>query len=416
MNIAAYGFPHAIHDRIEAAVQKNGDHQVTFIPVVDSRLPPTNGQVVFLYLTLGDDDPVGRVQAFRQAYPGKQFLLAIEHKDPNLVARLFRLGIEDLILVPVTTKKLDRVLAHLPSGSSPWMEGGKIAAKKLMDSVKRAHHRISAPPELGIIPLPDLSQPGTQPEQGLYVRFFGSLDLFGGKTARRFRLKSKKHQALLAYLLYYRGKKHHKDLLMAHFWPDSCPSSARNSLNVAFHGIRKSIRPILSHGEVILFEDDFYQWNPELTVDSDRDHFIQLWKIGHEQEKKHRFREAIEAYQQATPLYQGDLLEDLQEEDWFQAERENHLEIYLHMLHRQAQFLFQGGFFQDCLSICRRILRKDSCLEEIHRLKMASYLELGQREKAIRQYLRCKENLQNELQITPERKTTQLFNRILSPG
>ena len=64
---------------------------------------------------------------------------------------------------------------------------------------------------------------------------------------------------------------------MDKFWPDVAPDSARNSLNVAVHSIRKAFQDSQILEKLILFKDDCYFINPEMHLISDVSQFKDLW-------------------------------------------------------------------------------------------------------------------------------------------
>lgn len=63
--------------------------------------------------------------------------------------------------------------------------------------------------------------------------------------------------------------------------------------------------------------------------------------------------------------------------------------------------------------VFRMMLEKDDCLENIHRKLILCYYQLGRRDLAIRQYHKCVEALQKELNIEPSLSTKELFQLIL---
>src|SRR5262245_60445395 len=74
------------------------------------------------------------------------------------------------------------------------------------------------------------------------------ISLFGGLSAARgdqaiTRFKSQKIGALLAYLAFYRGVSHPREVLLGLLWPESPPTAGRNSLSVALSSLRHQLEP-----------------------------------------------------------------------------------------------------------------------------------------------------------------------------
>jgi DNA-binding SARP family transcriptional activator len=65
-----------------------------------------------------------------------------------------------------------------------------------------------------------------------------------------------------------------RDELLDAFWPDVAPDGARNRLQVAVSGLRRTLRETTDL-HVIEYADGGYRLNPELGVDTDVEHLEQ---------------------------------------------------------------------------------------------------------------------------------------------
>src|SRR5690606_39039289 len=79
----------------------------------------------------------------------------------------------------------------------------------------------------------------TSEGQMVEIRTLGELSVSDG--GRRIRLPTKKHYALLVYLVAYPDRPFLRDRLAALLWGGSPDSRARHSLNQTLYGIRKYI-------------------------------------------------------------------------------------------------------------------------------------------------------------------------------
>ena len=79
-----------------------------------------------------------------------------------------------------------------------------------------------------------------------------------------------------------------------------------------------------------------------------------------------------------------------------------------------ATYAFEQVNYMECIKLCRKLLSTDSCLEEIHRLLMRSYIEQGQNHLAIRQFYSCVESLEKELNVLPSSDTVEIYEQIRS--
>jgi DNA-binding SARP family transcriptional activator len=121
---------------------------------------------------------------------------------------------------------------------------------------------------------------------------------------------------------------------------------------------------------------------------------------------------AVNEYETAISLYQGDLLEQNLYEEWTVLDRERLRIAYLDALDRLSQIYFSQEHYAACIGVCQLILTRDRCREDAHCLLMRCYSRQGQYHLAIRQYQLCVEALQTELDVEPMAETTELFNYI----
>ena len=223
---------------------------------------------------------------------------------------------------------------------------------------------------------------------------------------------SKKGKSLLAYLLYHRKKTNLRDALMEKFWPGVSQESARNSLNVALHGIRRAFKRVDDTRDYIIFDSNRYFVNPELPIELDCETFMTSWSKAQQIERVKGLPEAISAYEKTTTLYRGDFIADELFDEWVCTERETIKEAYLFSLERLSTHYTTCRQYERAAELCEQVLQKDICRENVHRRLMRCYYHSGQRDKAIRQFHKCTEALKQELEVTPSQTTHELFLKI----
>jgi DNA-binding SARP family transcriptional activator len=220
-------------------------------------------------------------------------------------------------------------------------------------------------------------------------------------------------RGLLKYLLVHRDRATPRDVLMDLFWPDSSPEDARNSLNVALHGLRQSLRSVTDISVVeYLRKDGTYRLSPMLQIWLDVEEFEEHVRAGRRSEDAGAFPAAASSYEQAATLYQGDYLADDPYEEWPVLRREQLRLAYLDTLDRLSQISFGQGQYSACANLCQLILARDNCREDAHARLIRCYSRLGQRPLALRQYQACVQALSTELGIEPSAATAQLAERI----
>ena len=223
---------------------------------------------------------------------------------------------------------------------------------------------------------------------------------------------SGKGKSILKFMVVNYPRPISKEVLMDTFWREADPVAARNSLYVAISGLRQAFKAVLPEFNPILFEEDHYCLNPEMSMWLDVEEFLQLYNTGQEFEQSGRLVETIQAYESAANLYQGDFLADDLYEEWPVPPRERLRITYLDTLDRLSRIYFNQGQYLACINLCFQILERDNCREDAHRRLMRCYSRQGQHRLALGQYQACVEALRSELDVDPEPVTVQLAERI----
>ena len=253
----------------------------------------------------------------------------------------------------------------------------------------------------------------TQPS--VRVRFFGHFELLRGDEPVHLGCNAKA-LAILKYLLSRGVRPVSQDYLMAWLWPDSNVKRARWSLNSAIYALRKLLRGQLSpvaSSDFILFDKSYYQLDPSVEVWTDKDEFEARCEYGRHLERTQRKPEAVAEYEAAVGLYRGDyLVEDLYE-DWTMVERERFADAYMDMLSRLASYYMETGRYQESMRACYRLLEKDRCHEDGHRLLMECYAYLGLRGRALRQYRFSETVLKRNQGTAPQSEAQDLYRKLL---
>jgi DNA-binding SARP family transcriptional activator/pimeloyl-ACP methyl ester carboxylesterase len=234
------------------------------------------------------------------------------------------------------------------------------------------------------------------------------LRLFGGFQARlepgpALTVRTRKAEALLAYLVLNPGRTHRRENLAAMFWGGMPDEQARGSLRHALYELRRTLAAapaaLRVEGDTVAVDVD----HVELDVAT----FTRLLHDGRPR-----------ALEQAIALYRGDLLAGLTVKEepweaWLRSERARLRDRALDGLARLLTQQRQAGQLQLAIGTAHRLLALDPLQEPVHRALMALYAELGQRGSALRQYQECVNVVQRELGVEPEIATRELYREIL---
>jgi DNA-binding SARP family transcriptional activator len=218
-------------------------------------------------------------------------------------------------------------------------------------------------------------------------------------------------RSLFKYLVTHRDPWPRREVLMDAFWPDALPAAARNSLNVAVHGLRRALRAGAA-GPVVVLEGGVYRLDQRVRLWLDVDEFERHAAAGRRLEAAGDLAGAVAAYERAAALYQGDFLADDPYEEWPVLAREQLLVTYLEVLDRLSGLYFGQHQYGACIALCRQLVHRDPCREDAHRRLMRCYSRQGQPHLALRQYQACVDALHQELLVDPEPATADLAGQL----
>lgn len=217
-------------------------------------------------------------------------------------------------------------------------------------------------------------------------------------------------RTVFEYLLVNRHSKVRRDRLMSMFWPEVSPDAARNSLNVAIHGLRQSLRAAAGDTPVVIHQDQAYFIGPTFDIWVDVEVFEEQLKAAHQHLASAELVQAEAAFEAATSLYQGEFLADDPYEEWAMVTREHLRLCYLDALDRLGGLRLDSGDYAGCVAVCLKLLTCDSCREDAHCRLMRCYSRQGQVQLALRQYHSCAAALRAELDVAPAPATIELFD------
>jgi DNA-binding SARP family transcriptional activator len=224
---------------------------------------------------------------------------------------------------------------------------------------------------------------------------------------------SRRARELFKYLVTHRKPWLTREQTMEVFWPGSPPEAARNSLNVAVHGLRRALRAV-TDGPVVVLEAGAYRLDAGLGLWVDVDEFEQHVEAGHRLEAAGDLTAAVGEYELATALYQGDFLADDPYEEWPVMIRERLRVAFLDTLDRLSHLYFTQCQYGSCVNLCKVIVQRDPCREDAHRRLMRCFSRQGQTHLALRQYQVCADALRTELTVDPDPSTIALRDQIRS--
>jgi DNA-binding SARP family transcriptional activator len=235
--------------------------------------------------------------------------------------------------------------------------------------------------------------------------------IVGGRTLSPRDWKYSKAKELFFYLL--SNPPATKAQIGLDLWQDASPAQLRNIFHRALHYLRKA----LGHPEWIVYEDEAYTFDRHINYWSDLGEFEARLKEAQTLYKSGlpppttRTR-AIECLEDATQLWRGDFLEDIDAGDWAIFRRENLRQAFLQGLLDLAQLYLAEARYADAVTTLQRMLAFDNYLEVAHRELMRAYARQGDAARAVRHYGELRRLMREELGAEPSAETMLLYERL----
>ena len=195
-------------------------------------------------------------------------------------------------------------------------------------------------------------------------------------------------------------------------WPRVAPQSARNNLNVAISGLRRSLESA-APGTYVVHHDGSYSLASHLDLWTDVTEFESARRAGNRLIDDGDDVAAREHLERALELYRGPLFED-SDAEWLHPDRRLIEERYVAMQERLAALYLRCHDDERALETGHAILRVEPCRETAHQLLMRAYAAQGQYHLAARQYAECVTALERDFGIAPHPDTTAIFRDLLS--
>jgi DNA-binding SARP family transcriptional activator len=195
-------------------------------------------------------------------------------------------------------------------------------------------------------------------------------------------------------------------------WPDSSASQLRRNFHSALHHLRRA----LGRADWIVFDDGAYRFNRDLSYWCDvhifEDRLNQARRIEMAGSPQSARARAIQLLDEATQLWHGDFLEDLDAGEWAIFLREELRRKMIDALIHLGQLHFANAHYHEAAETYRHVLSFDNYLELAHRELMRCHARQGEISQALRHYQQLCDLLQRELHARPSSETTLLFERL----
>jgi DNA-binding SARP family transcriptional activator len=215
----------------------------------------------------------------------------------------------------------------------------------------------------------------------------------------------RKPLALVKLLALQPNRSLHRDVIFDALWPDLSPTAAGNNLRQSLHQLRNALAEAGLAAPMVRSVGDSLAIAPEIDIDLER------FRAAAEQARAVRTDTA--AYDRALKLCAGDLLPDDQYEPWVERDRADVQTLQTQLLMELSRLHLARRDTEQAEGCFRRVVAADPANEEAHRALMHLYAQTGLRTRALRQYDRCRDALEEELGVKPSEETLEVAQEIL---
>jgi len=225
-------------------------------------------------------------------------------------------------------------------------------------------------------------------------------------------LGARKVQELFVYLLVNRDRFHTRDNLADLLWTNSSVSQSKQYLRQSLWQLNSSLDgKCETKNQVLTLESEWIKINPEAELWIDIDKFEKAYSLSLGIQGRNLEEQAVNSLQDAVELYQGQFLKNWYQ-NWCIFERERFQNMYLIMLDKLMGYCESHRKYEEGIVFGSRILRCDVAQERTYCRLMRLYYLLGDRTSALRQYERCSDILEQELNAKPAKHTVDLYDLI----
>ncbi len=269
---------------------------------------------------------------------------------------------------------------------------GKSFLPHLLERIEAHQARLEARPEPVV---------RAEPQQALKIHAFGAPYVeLDGKSIQWTTVQSR--DLFFCLLQHTQGLR--KEEIGGLFWPDHPPPKLDGIFRSTLYRLRRSV-----FRRSVIYEDGVYRFNRDADYWFDVDTFEELLDQADKSPVPGKKTDLLE---EAVALYQGDYLAGVYA-DWCALERERLRERHLSALEALAGLHAARGNLQRAIQEYQQLVAQDPYREPVHRELMRCHYRLGDRAAAIRQYQDCSQVLRDDLGLSPEPETDELYLQII---
>lgn len=224
-------------------------------------------------------------------------------------------------------------------------------------------------------------------------------------------LRSSKGLKLLIYIILYRDTDlSNKDIAQA-IWQGEDIDNPVGALKNLVYRLRKRLNEFLGENDYIITKKGAYAWNPEIDVELDVEIFEGLIDEG---KKEPIVEKAIEIYEKAVRLYQGEFMAKIMDLQWVTTRSTYYSSMYLLTVKALAELYIQKKEYEHLEKLCNEALRYESADEQLFCYQIEARMRSGKTALALETYEKAREIIEEKLGLRKTAILSKVYEELLA--
>ena len=227
--------------------------------------------------------------------------------------------------------------------------------------------------------------------------------------------KSRKGASLIQLLISHRGKSVPNNRLLSTLWSEEKSSNPENALKTLVSRLRTLLNQISPDlGSCVVADRGAYHWAclPGMTVD-----LYEIDRILDELTNEElTVQEKTKLYNELMNLYEGDLLQSSEHNEWAVVEAAGLHEKYMTAVFGYIDLLKEQCLHKEIISVCRRALEVDNFHDRLHIELMTALIHMNRPGEALQQYKHVVELDYRYLGVQPSAELQEFYKHIVTAG
>ncbi len=254
------------------------------------------------------------------------------------------------------------------------------------------------------------------------ITTFGTFDVkiedrsIFSKSGRKY-----KNLELFKFFITHRNRKVVPDVIIDYFWQDKDYEDPKNALSTQVHRLKKLLKDIglMQEGDFeeqncvdISFKNGFYVLKTGDACLVDADEFVRLVNLA-DSKRIEQPEEAIEYYQKALALYNGQYLEENLYSEWAIVVRNKYHRVYIHSVLKLLELLKQRERYEQIVELVENVIYIEPYEETFHIYFLEALFELKEFRYAISHYNYLSTKMYRDVGVKPSSALRNIYRKLL---